>query len=65
MDRAEVFSLSETLMTPAGEFKNCLKAEETAPLEPDSREFKIDAPDVGLIQDAGLLLTKINRIGKK
>jgi hypothetical protein len=62
MDRAEVVSLSETLRTPAGEFKNCLKVEETTPLEPGSREFKIYAPGVGLIQDAELLLTQINRL---
>ena len=34
MDRAEIVSVSETVKTPAGEFNNCLKVEETTPLEP-------------------------------
>lgn len=57
-DRAEVISLDETLETPAGTFENVLKTEETTPLEPDAREFKLYAPGIGLIQDADLLLTR-------
>lgn len=56
-DRAEVISLDETLETPAGTFENVLKTEETTPLEPDAREFKLYAPGIGLIQDAELVLT--------
>lgn len=56
-DRAEVVSLDETLETPAGTFEDVLKTEETTPLEPDAREFKLYAPGIGLIQDAELLLT--------
>jgi hypothetical protein len=55
-DRAEVISIDETLETPAGTFENVLKTEETTPLEPDAREFKLYAPGIGLIQDADLLL---------
>jgi hypothetical protein len=62
MDRAEIVSLTESLQTPAGLFKNCLKTEETTPLEPRSKEYKIYAPGVGLIKDGEFLLTKINRI---
>jgi len=61
MDRAEIVSLSETLKTPAGEFKNCLKIEETTPLEPGNREHKLYAPGVGLIQDGSLKLVKYGK----
>ncbi len=61
MDRAEVVSLRETVKTPAGEFMNCLKVEETTPLEPGVREYKYYAAGVGLVQD-GLL--KLVRYGK-
>lgn len=58
MDRAEIVSLSETKTTPAGAFTNCLKTEETTPLEPKEKEYKLYAPGIGLIQDENLLLTK-------
>ena len=57
-DRAEIVSLSETVTTPAGKFDNCLKIEETTPLEPKSKEYKYYAPGIGLIQDGSLKLTK-------
>lgn len=65
MDRAEVISLTESLQTPAGLFKGCLKTQETTPLEPEAKEYKIYAPGVGLIKDGDLLLTKINKIPQK
>jgi hypothetical protein len=65
MDRAEVVSLTESLQTPAGLFKGCLKTLETTPLESKSTEYKIYASGVGLIKDGDLLLTKINRILQK
>lgn len=58
MDRAEIISIDETKTTPAGVFKNCLKTEETTPLEPKEKEYKLYAPGVGLIQDEDLVLTK-------
>lgn len=58
MDRAEIVSTSETKNTPAGNFTNCLKTEETTPLEPKEKEYKLYAPGIGLIQDEDLLLTK-------
>jgi len=64
MDRAEIVSITDTLATPAGTFRNCLKTEETTPLEPKAKEYKYYAPGVGLIKDGELLLTKhgfINR----
>ena len=56
MDRAQVVSLSERLTTPAGAFEKCLKTDETTPLEPGTREFKLYAPGVGLIKDGTLVL---------
>lgn len=64
MDRAEIVSTSETVKTPAGEFKNCLKIEETTPLEPDSKEYKYYAPGVGLVQDGSLKLVKYGKAEK-
>lgn len=57
MDRAEVVSVSETLKTPAGEFKNCVKTKETTPLEKGT-EYKLYAPGPGLVQDGDLHLVK-------
>jgi uncharacterized membrane protein YkoI len=57
MDRAEILNDDETLKTPAGTFTNCLKIEESTPLEPTALEYKLHAPDIGLIKDEELLLT--------
>jgi uncharacterized protein DUF3108 len=61
MDRAEIVSVSETVQTPAGEFKNCLKVEETTPLEPETKGYKYYAPGVGLIQHGALKLVKYGK----
>jgi hypothetical protein len=37
MDRAKIVSVSEAVKTPAGEYTNCLKAEETTPSSLASR----------------------------
>ena len=58
MDRARIVSLDTVLETPAGRFEHCLMTEETSPLEPASREFKIYAPGIGLIKDQSLLLVR-------
>jgi len=64
MDRAEIVSLGESMSTPAGEFQHCLKTEETNPLEPKSRERKVYAPGVGLLQDGSLKLVKYGQAEK-
>ena len=61
MDRAEIVSLSETLTTPAGTFKDVLKIVETTPLERGASEAKYYAPGVGLLQDGWLKLVKYGR----
>lgn len=58
MDRAEIIGLTEKLETPAGIFSNCLKIEETTPLEPKAKEYKFHAPGIGLVKDEHLLLVK-------
>jgi hypothetical protein len=57
MDRAEIVSVSETVVTPAGRFTKVLKTEETTPLEPGATGFKYYARGIGLIQDGVLKLT--------
>lgn len=64
MDRAEIVSLSESLQTPAGLFKNCLKTEETTALEQGAKEYKVYAPGIGLIHDGELFLIKSNVVYK-
>lgn len=56
MDRAEHLSLSETVETPAATFENCLKVEETTPLEPSALDYKFYAYRVGLVQDGPVKL---------
>jgi hypothetical protein len=58
MDRARLVATNFTVATPAGRFAKCLRFEETTPLEPKAREFKVYAPGIGLVQDADLKLTK-------
>ena len=58
MDRVEIVSDSEALKTPAGDFHDCLKTEETTPIEANAKEYKIYARGVGLIQDGVLVLQK-------
>jgi hypothetical protein len=58
MDRAEIISTTQSFKTGAGDWKNCLKVEETTPLEPKAKEYKIYAPGIGLIKDGNLLLVK-------
>ena len=57
MDRAEIVSVNDIVETPAGKFQNCLKTEETTPLEPRAKEYKLYAPGIGLVRDSELLLT--------
>jgi hypothetical protein len=58
MDRAEIISTTQHVKTKAGSWDNCLKIEETTPLSPKEKEFKINAPGIGLIRDGDLTLVK-------
>jgi hypothetical protein len=64
MDRAEVVALDEAVETSAGAFSGCLVVEETTPLEPDEREYKVYAPGVGLILDGSLELVQHGAAGR-
>lgn len=57
-DRAEVVSATTVVHTPAGKLENCLKVEETTPLEPGAREFKLYAPGIGIVKDDKLKLVR-------
>lgn len=58
MDRAEIVSTSETCETPAGTFSGCLKIKEGTALNDLVADYKYYAPEIGMIQDADLKLTK-------
>lgn len=64
MDRIEIVSDSESLVTPAGEFHRCVKTEETTPLEPGVKDYKVFARGIGLVKDGELLLTKYGPASK-
>jgi len=59
MDRAEIVSTTTSVTCPAGEFHNCVRTEETSPLEPGTKEYKAYAPGVGLVVDGTLKLVKV------
>ncbi len=63
MDRARIVGLSETLMTPAGEYADVLKVEETTPLEPLVVEYKYYVPGIGMIRDGPLVLVEFGVAG--
>ncbi len=58
MDRAEILSISDILTTSSEKFTDCLVVEETTPLEPEAKDYKIYAPRIGLIKDGDLLYVK-------
>ena len=62
MDRAEVVGLNEVVKTQAGEFKGCLKTEETNPLKPNEKESKLYAPGVGLVREESLTLVRHGKV---
>jgi hypothetical protein len=64
MDRAEIVSVSATVKTLGGEFKNCLKVEESTPLDPGKKEDKYYAPGIGLVQQGLLKLVKHRKSSK-
>jgi len=57
MDRAEIVAVEESVTVPAGTFTGCVRVEETNPLEPGSKEYKLFAPGIGVIVDGSLRLT--------
>jgi hypothetical protein len=60
MDRAEIISLDEHLIAPAGAFET-LKVLETSPLEMLAREYKYYTRGIGLVQDGSAKLVKYGK----
>ena len=58
MDRAEIVELDAVCNTPAGTFSKCLRVKEGTALNIFETEYKIYAPNIGLIGDADVRLTK-------
>lgn len=58
MDRTEILSANETVVTPAGTFKNCLHVVETSPLEKNLKDHKWYVAGIGPVKDEEMLLTK-------
>ena len=63
LDRAEIVSLTETVKTPAGTFKNCMKTQETTPLEP-ATNTKLYASGIGCVGDGELRLVEYGFLKK-
>ena len=59
-DRGEIVSVTDTVETPAGTFTGCVRVRESSALEEES-EDKWFAPGVGLVRDAELVLSKIEK----
>jgi hypothetical protein len=65
MDRAEVVSITETCVTPAGTFSGCLKVKETSAIEFWAKgEYKYHAPGIGLVRDEDLQLVRYGFVDK-
>jgi len=62
MDRAEIVAVGLTTRVPAGEFKDCIKTEETTPLEPKERGHKVYARGVGLVEEGKLKLVRRGKV---
>ena len=54
-DYGETLNLNSRVVVPYGRFNNCLKSQETTPLEPDALEDKYYAPGVGNVLTVDLV----------
>ena len=61
MDRAEIVSLSETVQTSAGNFKDVLKVAETSPLERGVK-YKYYVSGIGLVHDGSVKLVSHGKV---
>ena len=61
MDRVEIVSVTEKIVTPAGAFENCVHVLESSPIEKGLRDHKWYARGVGQVKDAGMVLVKYGR----
>ncbi len=58
MDRAEIVELDSVCRSPAGTFPKCLRTKEGTALNPFEAEYKLYAPNIGIIGDEDLRVTK-------
>jgi hypothetical protein len=58
MDRAQVISLAERVVTPAGSFDNCVHVLETSPIEKGLHDHKWYARGIGQVKDGSMLLVR-------
>ena len=61
MDRVRIVSTTATVVTPAGTFEECVRLEETTPLEPGVKDYKVFASGIGIVQDGLLKLVRHGR----
>ena len=61
MDRVRIVSTTAKAVTPAGTFEECVRLEETTPLEPGVKDYKVFAPGIGIVQDGSLKLVRHGR----
>jgi hypothetical protein len=65
MEQAEIVSLDETCKTPAGTFSRCMKVKGTSAIDRNKTEYRYYAPDIGLVREENLRLTKYGFIKAK
>ncbi len=58
MDRFEILSDKETVVTPSGRYENCLHVVETSPIEKTLKDHKWFAAGVGQVKDEEMLLVR-------
>ncbi|MCX6627371.1 MAG: hypothetical protein NTW28_07050 [Candidatus Solibacter sp.] len=58
MDRFEILSVSEKVITPAGTFEKCVHVVESSAIEKGLRDHKWYAPGVGQVKDAEMVLVR-------
>jgi hypothetical protein len=61
MDRCEILSDNETIVTPAGTYEKCIHVVETSALEKGLHDHKWYAPGVGQVKDGEMLLVTVKR----
>ena len=62
MDRGENVEMGLEVVTEAGTFADCVKVEETTPLESEELGYKVYSPGVGIVQDEELRLTEYGNV---
>jgi hypothetical protein len=64
MDRFEIVSVTERVVTPAGTFENCVHVVESSPLEKGLHDHKWYASGVGQVKDAEMVLVSVGQASR-